>query len=307
MSPLSSYRSIFSPSTSWERAADFEDYLLFTRDHSGELLEEERNLTKKRDKLSSFHEHPVPMRKPFPNPEGFYRNYVRLVDDPATLDRKTLLMSCVYKFARHEWVGITGAWDATPALADCRSVTDRISRYHLAEEFCHIRLFHEMFLTVGLDKVEWVPLGPMGSKLYELFPRLPETVLSPPAFVTELMGVTFYRHLDRLLDTVFDDEPEARMRMRDLLHEITVDEIAHVGQRRNYMGSFGTKVSHWMIPLVFRVFFRDIPETRFLFDVEQMIRDARSFDYSLIPQELLARSWAPSYCRSQEPSPSVSN
>ena len=73
------------------------------------------------------------------------------------------------------------------------------------------------------------------------------------------------------------------------------------------MGSFGTKVSHWMIPLLFRVFFRDIPETHFLFDVEQMIGDARSFDYSLIPQELLARSCAPIYCRGQEPYPRVSN
>jgi hypothetical protein len=147
----------------------------------------------------------------------------------------------------------------------------------------------------------------MGSKLYELFPPLPETVLSPPAFVTKLMGVTFDRHLDRLLDTVLDDEPEACMRMRDLLHEITVDAIAHVGQRRNDMGSFCTKVSHWMIPLLFRVFFRDIPETRFLFDVAQMIQDARSFDYSLIRQELLARSWAPSYCRGQDSYPRVSN
>jgi hypothetical protein len=296
VSPLTSYRSIFAPSTSAQRVAAFDDYLVFTRDHSGELLEEEKTLTKKREKLQYFQQNPVRLHKPFPNPEGFYRNYVKLKDDPANLDRKTLLMTCIYKFARHEWVGITGAWAATPEWSECESVTDRITRYHLAEEFCHIRLFHEMFVTLGLDKIEWVSLGPIGSKIYELFPRLPDSVLSPPAFVTELMGVTFYRRLDCLLDSVFDDEPEARQRIRELLHEITIDEVAHAGQRRNYMGPLGTKVSRWMIPALFRAFFRDIPETRILLDVEQMIRDARSFDYGQIPEELLAESWAPSYC-----------
>src|SRR5205085_1691343 len=102
-------------------------------------------LSRKRERLAYFRNNPVRSRKPLPDPALFYRNYVNLADDPKTFDRKTLLLTCIYKFARHEWVGITGAWDATPDLARSKDLTDKISRYHLAEEFCHVRFFHEMF------------------------------------------------------------------------------------------------------------------------------------------------------------------
>ncbi len=291
------YRSIFAPSTARERAENFEDYWIFTRAHSGELIEEDRDLTHKRMRLQYFREHPVPLRRPLADAAVFYRNYVRLQDEPRLIDRKTLLLTCIYKFARHEWVGISGAWEATPCMSEAISVTDRISRYHLAEEFCHIRLFQEMFRTVGLDKVEWIPLGPIQRRVYAIFPRLPEKLMSPLAFVTELMGILFYREVDGLLDELYADEPEVRDRMRALLHEITVDELAHIGQRRNYIGAFGMKVSAWLTPLLFRAFYRDIPETRHLFDVEKMIRAGLAFDYNEIPAHLMHRTWVPSYCQ----------
>jgi hypothetical protein len=297
MNPSRTYRSIFASSTARQRAENFEDYWRFTRAHSGDLLEAEKDLTQKRAKLAYFRDHPVQLRCPFADAETFYRNYVRLQDPPHRIGRKTLLLTCIYKFARHEWVGISGAWDATPSMADAVSVTDKISRYHLAEEFCHIRFFHEMFRTFGLEAVEWVPLGAFQRSLYEVFPRLPEKLMSPLAFVTELMGITFYQEVDAILDDVFADEPEARDRLRALLHEITVDEVAHIGQRRNYLGAFGMRVSAWLTPLLFRAFFRDIPETKHLFDVEKMIRDGLGFDYGQIPSHLMGRTWVPSYCQ----------
>ena len=99
------------------------------------------------------------LRKPLADPDAFYRNYIEMKDDPKSLDRMTLMLTGIYKFARHEWVGIKGAWDVVPDMANSHSVEDKISRVHLAEEFCHVRLFDEMLQTCGLDKVEWVPLG----------------------------------------------------------------------------------------------------------------------------------------------------
>ena len=299
MTQAKKYLSIFSPSTLKQRKDNFETYWNFTREHSGELLESDQDLSKKRAKLQSFQAHPVLLQQPFRQPDAFYRNYVHLRDDAKTLDRKTLLLTCIYKFARHEWVGITGAWAATPDMANSKELTDRISRYHLAEEFSHIRLFHEMFRTFRLNQVEWVPLGTVMRKVYELFPRLPEALMSPIAFVTELMGITFYRQVDGLLDEVFADEPQARTRLRELLNEITVDELAHIGQRRNYLGPLGLKVSRWMTPPLFRLFFRDIPETRLLFDLERMIQEALAFDYSEIPEPLMRQTWVPSYCMAE--------
>ncbi len=293
---MKNYLSIFAGSTAAERNENFRTYFDFSRFHAGDLLEDEKDLTKKRDRLAAFQNAPVRSRKPLRDPEAFYRNYVTLKDAPESLDRKTLLLTCIYKFARHEWVGITGAWDATPTLANSKELTDKISRYHLAEEFCHIRLFHEMFRTNQLDKVEWQPLGPFMQRVYRIFPYFPGFLLDAPAFITELMGVVFYRHLDRAIRDVFADEPEARDRMCELLREITVDEVAHVGQRRNFIGPMGMIYARLLVKPLFKAFFHDIPESKLLFDVDQMVRDGLDFDYSLMVPEMVAESWVPSYC-----------
>ncbi|MDD5033762.1 MAG: hypothetical protein PHE55_03310 [Methylococcaceae bacterium] len=289
------HRSIFTLADAEERARNFEDYWIFTQAHSGDLIEEDKDLTRKRALLQQFRNNPVQLSQPFPG-AAFYRNYVELKDKAEALDRKTLLLTCIYKFARHEWVGITGAWKSTPSLGQAKHLTDKISRWHLAEEFCHVRFFHEMFMTFKLDKLEWVPLSPFMEKIYQIFPLFPEILMSPPAFVTELMGIVFYREVDAILDEVFADEPSARDRLRALLDEITVDEIAHVGQRRNYIGSLGVKLSKWMLPTLFRLFYADIPETRVLFDIEKMIKTGLEFDFNEIPERIIERAWIPSYC-----------
>ena len=294
------YRSIFSPGTQREQEHNFERYWQFCQTQAGVLLEAEQDLTKKKDKLRSFQAHPIRSRRPLPDPAVFYRNYVRCQDAVATIDRKTLLLMAIYKVARHEWVGITGAWDMTPPLDETQHVITKICRYHLAEEFCHVRLFHEMFLTFHLDRVLWVPLSPLMQRVYRIFPRLPGTVMDPPAFVSELMGLMFYREVDALLDEVFDDEPEARRRVHELLHEITVDELAHVGQRRNFLGRRGVQAARWLVRPMFRAFFRGIPESQCLFDVDKMIRHTLAFDYSDMAPELLQRSWVPTYCRQSD-------
>ena len=290
-------RSIFSPSTRAQRLANFENYWAFSQQHSGAILEDQQDLTKKREALARYLTHAVRSRQPLPHPELFYRNYVQMKDDPKIFDRKTLLLTCIYKFARHEWVGISAAWDAIPAMNQAATVTDKISRYHLCEEFCHVRFFHEMFRTFQLDEVRWVPLGKWTGRIYKIFPYLPEWLMAAPAFVTELMGMNFYLHLDRLLDDVFADEPAARDRVRELLHEIMTDEMAHIGQRRNFLGRIGIKIAHWMVRPLYRLFFHDIPEARHLFDIEQMIRDGLGFDYSGVRPDIISRSWVPSYCR----------
>jgi hypothetical protein len=291
------YRSIFTHGSKRERRENFESYLAFTRRRDGEVMEAERDLTRKREILAGFQANPVRSRKPLPDPERFYRNYVHLKDDPATLDRKTLLLTFLYKFARHEWVGITAAWSRVPPIDRAKKTKQKISKYHLCEEFSHIRLFHEMFRTFHLDRVEWVPLGKWMSRVYRLFPWFPEAVMSPPAFVSELMGLTLYLAIDERLQEVFADEPEARDRCRALLREIMTDEMGHVGQRRNFMGPIGMKVSLWMVEPMFRAFYRDIPESRLLFDIDRMIAEGKSFDYGIMPSDVIEKSWIPSYCK----------
>ena len=291
------YLSVFSPATQQERKENFDNYWEFTQQHGGELFEDDKDLAKKRDRLKHFQDNPVKLRKPLADPDAFYRNYVDLQDEPKSLDRMTLMLTGMYKFARHEWVGIKGAWDAIPDMVNSHAVEDKISRVHLAEEFCHVRLFGEMFRTCGLDKVEWVPLGPIKEKIYEQFPKLPGFLMDTPAFVTELMGVTFYCHLYHLFDEVLADEPEVHNRLKELLDEITIDEVAHVGQRRNFIGPIGMKISKALVKPFYTLFFKDIPEVGQLFNVEQMIKDGIAFDFNELPDYMVERSWIPSYCK----------
>ena len=291
-----SYRSIFTAATRRERAANFEAYWRYTLEHDGEILEDDKLLTKKQEVLTRFQAHPV-RGLPLPDADRFYRNHVRMQDNPRTLDPKTLLLTFLYKFARHEFVGISAAWKASARISARSSTIAKIGRYHLCEEFSHMRLFGEMFRTFRLDRVEWVPLGKWMSRVYRIFPHVPEPLMAPPAFVTELMGLTVYQHVDGILDEVLADEPAARDRIRQLLAEIMTDELAHVGQRRNFMGPIGLRAARRFVEPMYRAFFRDLPETAYLFDLERMIRDGQRFDYSSIAPEMIARSWVPSYCK----------
>lgn len=291
------YRSIFSPATRRERAANFEAYWAYSVEHDGEILEEEKGLTKKQEVLMRFQSNPVRSGRPLPEAEGFYRNHVTMRDDPRTLDRKTLLLTFLYKFARHEFVGISAAWGASSRISESTSMIGKIGRYHLCEEFSHMRLFLEMFRTFRLDEVKWVPPGKWMGRMYRLFPRFPEALLAPPAFVTELMGLTVYQHVDGVLDEILADEMDARDRVRELLKEIMTDELAHVGQRRNFMGPVGLGAARRFVAPMYRAFFRDIPETRWLFDLDVMIRDGKTFDYRTNRPEIIEKSWVPSYCK----------
>jgi len=291
-------RSIFSPATALERAENFESYWMHLQTKDGKLLEAERALAEKQRILARFQDYSVRSRRTLAAPERFYRNHVTMRDDPRSLDRTTLLLTFLYKFARHEWVGISAAWDATPTLADSEHLTDKISRYHLAEEFCHMRLFGEMFATFRLGTVEWVPLPSWVKQTYGVFTRMPAPLMAPAAFVSELMGLTVYFHIDKLLDEILADEPEGRRRIRELLYEIAVDELGHVGLRRNYMGALGCHVAKRMVRPMFHLFFRGMPEATLLFDVRRMVKEAEGFDYSTILPELLNGAWIPSYCRS---------
>ena len=172
------------------RLANFEAYWAYSLDHDGAILQNERDLVKKRDALADFRAHPVRSRRPLADPLSFHRNHVVMRDDPLTLDRKTLLLTFLYKFARHEYVGISAAWARTRPMTDATSILARIGLYHLCEEFSHMRLFQEIFRTFHLGDVQWVPLGKWMSRMYRIFPLFPEALLAPPAFVSELMGLT---------------------------------------------------------------------------------------------------------------------
>jgi len=106
-----------------------------------------------------FQANPVRSRRPLADPARFYRNHVIMQDDPQTLDRKTLLLTFLYKFARHEYVGISAAWNRTEHMTGSTSLIAKIGLYHLCERIQSHAPVPGDPSDVHLDQVEWVPLG----------------------------------------------------------------------------------------------------------------------------------------------------
>jgi hypothetical protein len=78
-------------------------------------------------------------------------------------------------------------------------------------------------------------------------------------------GGTFYFHLKPLLNEVFADEPEALAQLQRLLEVIILDELSHIGQRRNYLGAVAIRVARRLLSPMIRSYFADIPESKVAF------------------------------------------
>jgi hypothetical protein len=211
-------------------------------------------------------------------------------------DRRLLALTAIYKFASHEAAGIRAAWKSTPSWERCKNLTDRITRYHLCEEFCHLRLFAEMFKVCRLH-VDWPALSWPMRTAYGAFARFPGWLLAPVAFGSEIMGMTFYRHIWRVLEEMFASEPTVLERLHELLAEIMVDELGHIGERRSFLGNAGVTLARKVLPMMMRQFFADIPEVEVMTDINQMVQEALTFDYSGIDVSITARAWIPAYCQ----------
>ena len=100
-----------------------------------------------------------------------------------------------------------------------------------------------------------------------------------------------------VLAEVFAAEPEVVRRLHELLAEIMVDELGHIGERRSFLGNSGVKMARKVLPVMIRRFFADIPEVEGLLDVDRMAQEALRFDYSGIDSAITARAWIPAYCQ----------
>jgi hypothetical protein len=297
MVQITRYKEIFAPASRSDRTRAFEDYWAYLLMRDGALQEEVQSLEYKTHYYQSLQTRPVRAQQPLTQAQTMadLSNLLTTRHSPQA-DRRLLTLTAIYKFASHEAAGIRAAWTATPSWERCRNLTDRITRYHLCEEFCHLRLFAEMFKVCRLQ-VDWPPLSWLAHTAYAAFARFPGWCLDPIAFGSEVMGMMFYRHIWRVLQEVFALEPEVLRRLHELLAEIMVDELGHIGERRSFLGNTGVKVARKVLPVMIRRFFADIPEVEGILDVNQMVQDALTFDYSGIDSTITERAWIPAYCQ----------
>jgi hypothetical protein len=297
MAQLTHYKAIFAPASSSDRRRAFEDYWAYLLRRDGALHEEAQALEHKTEYYQSLQARPVHARQSLtPARTMAALSDLLAAQRRAVADRRLLALTVIYKFASHEAAGIRAAWLVTPSWEHCRNLTDRITRYHLCEEFCHLRLFAEMFKVFALG-VEWPLFSWPMRAAYRAFAHCPNWLLAPLAFGSEVMGMTFYRHIWRVLEEVFATEPEALGRLHELLGEIMVDELGHIGERRSFLGHVGVMLARQVLPVMMRRFFAAIPEAGLILDIQAMVQEALAFDYSGIDMAITERAWIPAYCQ----------
>ena len=93
------HRSIVSPAAAGERRKNFDDYWAYTQGKDGQILEGQKDLTRKKERLEEFRQHPV-------------------------------------RSSRHEWIGISAAWDATPTMANYSTIPPEILRESWVPSYC---------------------------------------------------------------------------------------------------------------------------------------------------------------------------
>jgi hypothetical protein len=297
MTQVTRYKEIFAPASPSDRRRAFEDYWAYLLVRDGALHEEAQALEHKTGYYQRLQARPICARQALTPARTMAALADLLATQPRTqADRRLLALTVIYKFASHEAAGIRAAWLATPTWERCRNLTDRITRYHLCEEFCHLRLFAEMFKVFALD-VEWPSFSWLMRTTYAVFARCPNWLLAPIAFSSEIMGIMFYRHIWQVLEEVFAAEPVALERLHELLGEIMVDELGHIGERRSFLGHTGVTLARMVLPAMMRRFFADIPEAEVILDVNRMVQEALAFDYSGIDRAIIERAWIPAYCQ----------
>ena len=87
-----------------------------------------------------------------------------------------------------------------------------------------------------------------------------------------------------------EDAPELARMVGELLGEIMVDELGHIGERRSFLGHSGVAFARGFLPVMMRRFFADIPEAAVILDVKRMIQEALVFDYSGIDAAITERA-----------------
>jgi hypothetical protein len=297
MARITRYKVIYAPASLSDRTRAFEDYWAYLLIRDGALQEEARSLEHKTGYYQRLQMRPVRARRSL-TPAQTMAGLSDLLasQSPPQPDRRLLVLTAIYKFASHEAAGIQAAWQSTPPWKRCRKLTDRITRYHLCEEFCHLRLFAEMFKVFTLH-VDWPLLSWPMRTAYGAFARFPDWILAPIAFSSEVMGMTFYRHIWRVLEEVFAAEPEVVDRLHELLGEIMIDELGHIGERRSFLGNHGVTFARKVLPMMMHHFFADIPEAKAILNIDQMVQEGLAFDYNGIDAAITERAWIPGYCQ----------
>jgi hypothetical protein len=175
--------------------------------------------------------------------------------------------------ARTEWALVAGLANTTEAYGvdiELPRVTRQRALPRLREadlllsiyvqESYHCRILGEVCRACGVTLGRQTP-GLANRFLIWVIGALPGALRWIPIMAGELVGTAVFRHLHGRL-ALFDERPEVRRLLEELLREIWIDEVGHVAYLRAQLGPLALAVVRAALPWVVPGVVRDLPPLR---------------------------------------------
>jgi len=234
--------------------ANFEAYWAYSLQHDGDYFKMRKILSRRETRSPASRLILFGRSDHWPIPPAFYRNHVTMRDNPTPSIADPPPDIPLRSLRRHEYVGISSACGGTEPIAEV-PIDDRKDRLIIISARNSITAAFFRRCSGPSSRPRGIcPLGKWMSPRVSHLPLFPEAAARAPAFVSELMGLTVYQHIDGVLDDTLHDEPEARERVRTLLRGSDDRRARPCRSRRNFLGHLGLRVAHRMVESMYRAF-----------------------------------------------------
>jgi hypothetical protein len=245
------------PLSDAERTRRLDGYLDFLRTRDGEPNVAARTLSRREGWFRELAATPVRYKGKVDR-EAFKR-YLTSRPGP-DVDPKLLWILATAKSNRVEHYGVTLDF-ALHGDAVAQRFGEHMPFIDL-EEFYHTRILRECVAVFDLE-FDLEPPKTFTRFFAELVVRSPHWLRLVSALCGELFGSVAFQMLWERID-LFDDDPPAAARLRDLVREILIDEMGHAAYGHAMLGAAGIATVRTFAPLVSSYFLADLPEFAYL-------------------------------------------
>ena len=252
-----------------ERERYLAAYLRFLKERDGDYDLAGRRLSRRETFMRELYEKPVDWDGGI-DVEAIQQHLAKTA--APQVDPRTAWVVAATKANESETYGVELEIDGL--LARGEAAIDPRELFVILEERYHGQLLREAARTCGFD---FEPTAPPWHRrlMIHIIYHLPERARWVPVLCGEALGSVVLKLLRDRSD-LFAAQPEVESRLRELLHEIWVDEVGHVGFIRARLSPLGIRAARLLLPIVVLVLMRDVPGLRQLgCSLRSLLADAR--------------------------------
>jgi hypothetical protein len=240
-----------------EREEHFDACRRFLSERDGEPEPETRTLSKREARMRAFEEQPVVWNGAL-DAAAFARAFAG--ERNLSLDARTEWALAAAKSNEGETYGVEIELRrfAKHGLPGLRAPDVLLTQY--MQEAYHCRILMELCRSCG---VSFTPRRPSWSNrlLITLMGHMPPALKWIPGMAGEIVGAAVFGILHSRTP-LFAANPAVEARLRDLLHEIWLDESIHVSYLSAQNNRVGLAVVRALVPIVAYVLLADLPPLR---------------------------------------------